>query len=361
MIADKTQSQRDMNKMAQLNRFFYTLINKRLYAYNANHRGSSALAWATLNGQLATFQHFIKAGGDITKSSSPITHGLLHLAAEHGKLEVAQLLIDHGAKINRFNDSFKTPLHLAATYGHTAVVDMLLKHGALLNENTNRYVDENPLHIAAKYGHTEVVRLLLQAGCNVHRTTFNTRETALHLSLKTVQYRSRRYNARLSHRRSQKGKTAIVLIEHGANIHSRHAMGRGQTPLQLAIGSDYVKVVQLLLEKGACPWARINPSHPPGPPRGVPGARLYGPRVPSRIENAMDLAESRGNFEINQLMFRAMYPNAASSAEAQSVPQFEDWGKDEIIFDSFCKLGDGRSPNMFRLYWGPGEARALGG
>ncbi|OOQ85871.1 hypothetical protein PEBR_24172 [Penicillium brasilianum] len=319
MIADKTQSQRDMNKMAQLNRFFYTLINKRLYAYNANHRGSSALAWATLNGQLATFQHFIKAGGDITKSSSPITHGLLHLAAEHGKLEVAQLLIDHGAKINRFNNSFETPLHLAATYGHTAVVDMLLKHGALLNENTNRYVDENPLHIAAKYGHTEIVRLLLQAGCNVHRTTFNTRETALHLSLKTVQYRSRRNNARLSHRRSQKGKTAIVLIEHGANIHSRPTLARKRR-----------------IEKGACPWERIDPSHPPGPPRGVPGARLYGPRLPSRIENAMDLAESRGNFEINQLMFGAMYPNAASCAEAQSVPQFEGWGKNEIIFDSFC-------------------------
>jgi ankyrin repeat protein len=301
-----------MNMMAQLNRLFYSLINKRLYAYNAKNSGGSGLAWATLNRQLATFRQFIKAGVDITKSCSPVTHGLLHLAAKHGKVEVVQLFIDHGAKINRFDISLKTPLHLASTYGHAAVVDMLLKHGATLNENTNRYVDETPLHIAAKYGHTEVVRLLLQAGCNVHRTTFNAKETALHLSLKTVQYRSLRSNARLSHRHSQKGKTVIVLIEHGANTHSRHAMGRGRTPLQLAVESDYVKVVQTLLEKGARPWDRIDPFTPLDSPRCLPDILLYGSHSPSRIENAVDLAESRGNFKINQLMVGAMYPDAAS-------------------------------------------------
>ncbi|KAJ5389448.1 uncharacterized protein N7496_000516 [Penicillium cataractarum] len=330
MIAEEAP-QKDMNSMAQLNRFFYSLINRRLYARNVKYSGSSGLTWATIHGHLATFQHFIKAGVDITKSTNPITHGLFHLAAKHGKVEVAQLLIEHGARINRFDNSFKSPLHLAATYGHAAVVELLLKHGATLNENTNNYVPENPLHIAAKYGHTEVVRLLLQAGCNVNRPTSRFQETPLHLSLMPAQYRSLRKNAQISHRRSQKGKTAIVLLEHGADIHVRRQMGRGRTPLHLAIDSEQVKVIQRLLEMGASPWDRIDPTA----------------RLPAKIDNAVDLAESCDNYEVKRVMGKAMYPEA-SSWRAAPKPQwkFEGWGDDEVNFDVLCALKDFQRPEM---------------
>lgn len=337
--------QRDMNSMAQLNRFFYSLINRRLYVRNAKYSGSSGLTWATVHGQVATFQHFIKAGVDITKSTNPVTHGLFHLAALHGKVEVAQLLIDHGARINRFDNSFKSPLHLAATYGHAAVVDLLLRHGATLNENTNHYVPENPLHIAAKYGHAEVVRLLLQAGCNVNRPTSRAQETPLHLSLITVQYRSLRKDARVSHRSSQKGKTAIVLIDNGADIHVRPGMGRGRAPLHLAIDSDQVKVVQRLLEMGASPWDRINPTAP-HPIRDVP---LSINRPHSQIDNAMDLAESRGNDKIRRLIVEAAYPGATSWRAAPKPEwKFEGWGDDEVDFDALCAWKDIQGPEMYQ-------------
>ena len=60
----------------------------------------------------------------------------LHRAAEYGYLELVQLLILHGAEVDRRDYSPlgpRTALHIAAQNGHVAVVKELLRNGADVN------------------------------------------------------------------------------------------------------------------------------------------------------------------------------------------------------------------------------------
>lgn len=85
----------------------------------------------------------------------------LMLAALHGQLEVARLLVRKGAEINRTG---WTPLHYAATNGHADVVRYLLDENAYIDaQSPNR---TTPLMMAARHGHSDAVRLLVQAGAD---------------------------------------------------------------------------------------------------------------------------------------------------------------------------------------------------
>ena len=51
-------------------------------------------------------------------------------AVDSGKIEVAQMLIERGAKVNRAGKGDITPLHAAAGYGHADLVKLFLALGA---------------------------------------------------------------------------------------------------------------------------------------------------------------------------------------------------------------------------------------
>lgn len=51
----------------------------------------------------------------------------LHLAARHGHLEIAKLLIAKGAKVNERDENLSTPLILASQFNHYQVVEFLLQ------------------------------------------------------------------------------------------------------------------------------------------------------------------------------------------------------------------------------------------
>jgi hypothetical protein len=69
----------------------------------------------------------------------------LHAAAHLGHLEIAELLLRHGADVNARGDGGDTPLHEAANNGHVEVVELLLKHGADIEaEDASK---AKPLHL----------------------------------------------------------------------------------------------------------------------------------------------------------------------------------------------------------------------
>jgi ankyrin repeat protein len=87
----------------------------------------------------------------------------LHRAAFWGRLEVAQMLIEHGAKINARAARGVTPLHEAARMGHLALAQLLLKHGA----NPNAKDDEGltPLDWVNLWSKSpEIIKLLSSHG-----------------------------------------------------------------------------------------------------------------------------------------------------------------------------------------------------
>ena len=54
----------------------------------------------------------------------------LHQACAHGHTEVARILLQAGAEVNRGDLYDWTPIHIAARHGHAAIAKLLLEHGA---------------------------------------------------------------------------------------------------------------------------------------------------------------------------------------------------------------------------------------
>ena len=85
----------------------------------------------------------------------------LMLAAINNYLELAQVLIEQGADINKPG---WTPLHYAATRGHREMIRLLLNHDAYIDcESPN---GTTPLMLAASYAPPLVSKLLLEEGAD---------------------------------------------------------------------------------------------------------------------------------------------------------------------------------------------------
>ncbi|RDD35204.1 Ankyrin repeat domain protein [Wolbachia endosymbiont of Cylisticus convexus] len=79
-------------------------------------------------------------------------HIPLHFAALEGDLEVAEVLLKHGADVNVKSEQGYTPLHAAAWEGDLEVVKLLLKHEADVNARNLGLGENTPLHFAAWKG-----------------------------------------------------------------------------------------------------------------------------------------------------------------------------------------------------------------
>ena len=90
----------------------------------------------------------------------------LHLAAFFGKSEAAQRLLNAGADVHATsrNSLRNTALHAAIAGGHVDVALLLLEHGAPVDSADAG--GHTPLHIAAEGGHLSVARALVARGAD---------------------------------------------------------------------------------------------------------------------------------------------------------------------------------------------------
>jgi len=92
----------------------------------------------------------------------------LMMAAWKGHVEVARLLMDRGAEVDKKSQGGSTPLKAAAQMGHVEVARLLLDRGA--NHMAKNQYGSTPLMEAATMGHVEVARLLIVRGAEVEAT-----------------------------------------------------------------------------------------------------------------------------------------------------------------------------------------------
>ncbi|KAB8214174.1 ankyrin repeat-containing domain protein [Aspergillus novoparasiticus] len=214
------------------------------------------------------------------------------LAAMNGHKEIVELLVHHGADINRQVGGVCTPILGAVGHGNVDVVEYLLTTGVDLDVALEGFWDYDPLELAAHEGHAEVVKLLLrhgvdpnkssalalatgmgkleaarvllEAGANIERICTRNQMDALFNAVDrgnaTVVSLLIEYGANLE-RRDNDGMTPLayaaffrrpeaaeVLLNHGANV---NALSQGLTALSWAIDEGKVPMVKLLLENGA--------------------------------------------------------------------------------------------------------------
>ena len=231
---------------------------------------TTPLLSAAFNGDLETVQVLLKCKADMNARNDNGENALHN--ASHGYSEnigpslskVALLLLKHGANVTaRMNKDkgHSTPLHIAARYGRIEVAHVLLQHGA--NVGTKDRDGGTALHRAAQYGKFEVVRVLLQHGADVGTKDRDGR-TALH---QAVQYREvevgrvllqhgpdvgtedRDDRTALRQAEYRKVEVVHVLLQHGADVGAKDRDDR--TALHQAVKYGEVEVVRMLLQHGA--------------------------------------------------------------------------------------------------------------
>ena len=89
-------------------------------------------------------------------------------AAQMGHASIADTLIEHGAKTRRKDISRDTPLTLAAFHGHLSVLKILISVSDL--NHVEREEGMSAIHLAISKDFTECVRLLLRAGADINVT-----------------------------------------------------------------------------------------------------------------------------------------------------------------------------------------------
>ncbi|VDI48498.1 Hypothetical predicted protein [Mytilus galloprovincialis] len=153
----------------------------------------------------------------------------LFFACQEGHCEVAQILINNNALIDKCDDEQLTPLYIACHQGHTGVVKMLIRNKA--NIDMCRNTGSSPLDIACQEGHTQVVQILIRNNAVINKCR-DTGATPLYTAC-------------------QEGHTLIVqmLIENTAEIN--RCMNTQASPLFAACQKGHTDVVQILIKNKA--------------------------------------------------------------------------------------------------------------
>lgn len=144
-----------------------TLIDPKpaLYINQINECGMSLIHVAAQHGHLEILTYLSKKGCNILAKCS-VGRTALHYAASSGSVDLITYLNSFGIDINVEDNEKSTPIHFAAREGHLATIKELQHLGADIFEMS--HYRWNSLHLASRYGHIDCVKYLVKAGLDVN-------------------------------------------------------------------------------------------------------------------------------------------------------------------------------------------------
>ncbi len=131
--------------------------------------GMTALHWAAQHGSLELAEMLLYAGANPRAATRIGPYTPLMVAARGGYGPVVSRLLEAGASVDAATNSGVTALHLAAASGSAEAVSALLDRGAAVDAVESSW-EQTPLMWAADNGRTEVIGLLVLAGADVAAT-----------------------------------------------------------------------------------------------------------------------------------------------------------------------------------------------
>ncbi|KAJ5644882.1 hypothetical protein N7507_010893 [Penicillium longicatenatum] len=261
---------------------------------NSQPSGQTALYIASLQGQEDIVQLLLENGADTTSCNAgtefPI-HGAsqgrhigvvklllkngadaspeggfmgeetpLFIASEAGYKDLAEVLIEGGANVNKMSGTFgggKTALMIACRKNHFDVVELLLNKGADVNMQGADFA----LHTACEKNNFEMVQLLVKYGADVNIKREYGNSLAYAHSLEIVQFlidngadvnaKGETSNALVKASEKDHLDIVRVLIKNGANVDAKGRNNEHGNALFTACFKGNYEVVELLLESGA--------------------------------------------------------------------------------------------------------------
>jgi ankyrin repeat protein len=282
---------------------------------------------AVEKGDVECVREFLKRGvdpniRDIYVRGRPATPFNIGLYLKRDKLKEG----DRYTEVGGYCCDGVTPLHVAARKGYVEIAKLLLEHGA--DPNIKDLHGWTPLHDAAYWGNVEVARLLLQHGADPN-VKGKRGETPLILAI--------------SGDSQAHADVAKLLLEHGADPNVRDKLGNNSTALHRAIVGRRKDMVRLLLEKGADPNAKDDYGDTPlhtavviGDPEIVELLLRYGADV-----NAKD---NDGTTPLDRV------PHIVTLSDYVSYTDFKTAAEiAKILLKHGAKAGDRRTPKMINM------------
>ncbi|KAF3256424.1 hypothetical protein TWF192_001849 [Orbilia oligospora] len=193
-----------------------------LLFYAAEH---GKLDWAEI--LLATGKVHVRLGAEYSRFRQPLSY-----IASHGSVWLVDLLLAKGAHIDHADIDGRTPLSYAAEAGHEGIVSLLLAKGADI-ENIALSNGRTPLSYATEAGNEGIVSLLLAKNADINKIAWFNGRTPLSYAVEA----------------GHKGIVSLLLAK-GADI-DNIALSNGRTPLSYAAEAGHEGIVSLLLAKDA--------------------------------------------------------------------------------------------------------------
>lgn len=283
-----------------------------------NYEGEAALHWAVLRDRLEVAELLLAHGAGTEVRESYGRTPLLLVARETGSVKMARRLLDGGADVNARDRFGATPLDLAAWRGFRELVDLFLDRGA--RAPADAQAAEEMLRQATDRGLERLFQVVVERDVDLSMRNEN--------------------GGTLLHSAAAGGSAVItrILLDRGGDVNERDRYGR--TPLHYAAEFGRTDVVQLLLEQGADPDVRSLAGFSP-----LNAAEAYG-----RTGAVRQLVESGASRE------RVAFPSLSGPWLGQPVPGREPvlFAPDIVSTHTFMHGTIAFSPDGTEAFWSSG-------
>lgn len=157
------------------------LLRKGAWVNAIDINGWDPLRWALFGVKMKNVDHLIRKGASIETTFNSVMRDanpsllyplmqkgrnssrFLSIACEYSDINIVQILLFNGAKVNYLDREKKTPLMKACKVGNKDIISLLVKHGSCVNDD---------LFKAVKLGDNNLAKRLIEAGGSLNKVFF---------------------------------------------------------------------------------------------------------------------------------------------------------------------------------------------